>query len=81
MAAFRWCDIVFHNNYLKLFIEKDKNDIYSEGNKVDIVKINNTKCPYILLQNYFQMGRIQDDSDEYIFINLTYFKSSNIYKA
>ncbi len=44
-----------------------------------IVRTNNNTCPYTFLQTYVHMANIKK-TDEYMFRNLTYFKSSNIYE-
>ena len=80
MANVRRCDIQFFESHFDLFIEKAKNDVYRDGNHVVIAKTGNITCPYKALQGYLDLAQIPADSDEYIFRNITYFKSLGLYK-
>ncbi|KAK3087837.1 hypothetical protein FSP39_011297 [Pinctada imbricata] len=76
----RACDIEFHDLYVSLFIEKSKTDQYREGNWVLISKINSPACAFTFLKNYLSSAQISLSSDEFIFRQLSFCKSSNDYK-
>ena len=68
-------DILFHDTHVSLFIQKSKTDIYREGSWVILSKTASNLCPVKILHNYLSLGKIKNDSDEYIFRNLQKNKS------
>ena len=68
-------DILFHDTHVSLFIQKSKTDIYREGSWVILSKTSSNLCPVKILHNYLSLGKIKNDSDEYIFRNLQKNKS------
>ncbi|KAJ8304873.1 LOW QUALITY PROTEIN: hypothetical protein KUTeg_018456 [Tegillarca granosa] len=63
-------DIVFEPSYVKIFVKKSKNDVYRDGN---------SPCSNSALLLCIQAANISTSSDEFVFRQLTYFKSSDSY--
>lgn len=72
--------IMFYNNYVKLFLESSKTDVYREGRDVVISKTNTPTCPVNMLSRYLDLAKIQADSTDYVFRPLCFCKSTNTYK-
>ena len=74
--------ITFHDDYVSLFIETSKTDIYREGREVVISKTNRSTCPVNMLLKYLNLASIEPDtcSCDFIFRPLSYCKSVNTYK-
>lgn len=66
-------DIVFEPSYVKISVEKSKNDVYRGGKWVLITKTGNSTCPYSALLLYIQAANISTSSDDFVFRQLTYF--------
>lgn len=81
LAHLRRCDICFFDNYMKIFIEKSKTDVYRDGNWVLIAKTGNVTCPVCLLKRYLSSCGMLDNSESemFIFRSLSYLKKSNSY--
>ena len=80
LSAITRSDIHFYQAYFELFIGSAKNDVYRSGNRIVIARTGSSTCPYNLLQKYLLMADIRDNSTEYIFRALTFFKAENKYK-
>lgn len=75
----RRSDVVFMREYMKIFLEKSKTDIYREGRWVLISSTDTKYCPVKNLALYFHRTGIQDiDSNEFIFRGITHFKKQKI---
>ena len=74
VANLTFGDIVFHETYLKAFIEKSKTDQFREGFWVFIAKIDSLFCPVKTLKSYINSVNINSES-EFLFRGMTYFKS------
>lgn len=79
LAILKRNNICFCDNYVKLFLENSKTDVYREGREVLISKTNSPTCPFVMLQRYLTLANIDDTSVEYIFRPLCYCKSRNTY--
>jgi len=73
-------DIVFHEDFLTLFLPSSKTDVYREGNMCYIAKTLSEICPYSFLRKYLYMGNICDNSVEYIFRSVLYSKNEQCYR-
>ena len=80
LSYLRVSDFEFHNLYMRIFIEKSKTDIYRDGRWVIIAVTNNITCPVAMTKRYFTACEFDNDSDEFIFRGLIFYKSSNSYK-
>ena len=65
-------DVVFHPNYMVLFVEKRKNDQFREGFWGFIARTFNAFCPVALLKRFLIRGRHEESS--YIFRKVCYLK-------
>ena len=77
LANLKRNNIYFCDNYVKLFLENSKTDIYREGREVLISKPNSPICPVGMLQSCLTLANIDDSRVEYIFRPLCYCKSRN----
>lgn len=64
-------DIVFHNTYMSIFVEKSKTDVLRDGSHVVISKTGSDLCPVSNLQLYLKLSCITDDSTDFVFRNST----------
>ena len=80
VANLRRSDIVFHRNYLKIFIEKSETDLYRDGAHVLVAKTGSISCPYSILSKYIELAGISSSSQEFLFRGLTFFKKQKVYK-
>ena len=72
-------DIVFEPTYVKIFIEKAKNDVHREGHWVIIAKTSTPTCPVVLLSRYLNVLNIKLDEDVYLFRALKYMRKTKSY--
>jgi hypothetical protein len=72
-------NIIFHEEYVNIFIEKSKTDCYRNSKHVLIAKLNTPQCPVTILQCYVREAKIELDTDKYIVRPLTYFKRNTNY--
>ena len=49
-------DIVFHDSYMTMFIEKSKTDIYRNGNWRYLAKLKSKLCSMTLLRRYMKLS-------------------------
>ena len=63
-------DLVFSSTYVKAFIEKIKTDIYREGNWV-YISASSKICPLKQLQYYLALANITENSEEFLFRDLS----------
>lgn len=73
-------DILFKTDHIALFIDHSKTDIYRDGSWCLIAKTGNVTCPVNMLLRYLTMANIDENSNDFIFRSVTFFKSSNCYK-
>ncbi|XP_057294613.1 uncharacterized protein LOC130623140 [Hydractinia symbiolongicarpus] len=71
------CDFIFRDTHLEVFLEKSKTDIYRDGHWLFLSKLDFRLCPIKLMRRNFDKAQIGDDTDEYIFRSVTYFKTVN----
>ena len=80
IANIRRSNVEFSTTFMKIFITESKTDVYRDGKWSYIAKSNSSLCPVSTLQSYLQRTNIPDDSDEFLFRSMTYFKKSDEYK-
>ena len=76
IAELKRCDFVFQDMHVEIFIEKSKTDIYRDGHWLFLAKLDSKLCPVKLLQKYFQLSTIEENSNEFIFRGVTYFRTT-----
>ena len=74
-------DIIFHNTYMKIFIEKSKTDVYRDGAWVVIAKTKRITCPVKILRRYVNRLKFPPSSEEYVFRALFYSKKQKKHKC
>lgn len=74
-------DLVFHEDFLSIFIETSKTDIYREGKSCLIAKTGLITCPVTVLEKYLKCVNLYEDdsSEDFIFRSVLYLKSRNEY--
>ena len=60
-------DLVFHSDYLAIFITKSKTDVYKQGSWIVVARLPSAHCPVRLLERYLYAARIDPLSSEHIF--------------
>ena len=64
----RRCDLILHESFFKIFIQKSKCDVYRDGKWLYIcASVDSMYCPLEHIKGYFQMANITDPySEEFI---------------
>ena len=78
-------NLTFYEQYVKLFLEGSKTDVYRKGRDVLISKTNSNTCPVSTLLRYLSSADSMHDSTDYIFVHfhfanrpvLTYLEKVN----
>jgi hypothetical protein len=65
-----YCDILFYQSHMSVFMQKSKTDIYRDGDRIVIARTDNKLCPVQNLENYLEWSCNPSDSDVYLFRNL-----------
>ena len=63
-------DIVIHDFYMAIFIEKTKTNIYRNSNWLYLAKLKSKLCLITLLRRYMKLAQIDKHSNGYIFKSL-----------
>ena len=71
-------DIDFFETHMSLFLEKSKTDVYRDGNRVVISKLNSEICPVKVLTSYIEKGRITD-KEKFLFRGVNWLPSKRSY--
>ncbi len=66
------CDINFHDQYMSIFIEASKTDVYRDGAWVVIAATTTELCPVKHMKDYLEMANIHPESDEFVFRSLVF---------
>ena len=74
LANLRFSDLIFHDQYLQLFIESSKTDIHRDGVWVFVARINSPNCPVEALQRYVTRAGFQGYTEQFIFRGITRHK-------
>lgn len=77
----RRSDIIIRPKYVQMFLEQSKTDIYRDGSWLILSKIGSSLCPIRNLEIYLKLAAISEDSDEYIFRNVTKKKNGYVLRA
>lgn len=73
-------DIVFCDAYFIITVQSSKTDKYGKGSEVFISQTNTDLCPLINLKLYLSKANIDDHSQDFIFRQVSFCKSSSTYK-
>lgn len=71
VLCLRRSDIQIRSTHAEIFIEHSKTDIYRDGAWVILSRLDSRLCPVRNLHIYFEAASIMDDSEEYLFRNVT----------
>ena len=71
MSKIKFCDILFAQSYVKIFLEKSKTDVYREGEWVYIARLSGAVCPVKVLTAYLTRAGFSGYSEQYIFRGVT----------
>lgn len=71
----RRCDLVFNNAYMSVFIESSKTDKYRDGAWLLIARTGTKLCPVVNMEKYLLWAEIPEDSEGYLFGNVTATKN------
>ena len=72
-------NLIFHDEYLEIKVNKSKTDIYREGNRVIISRTGKNTCPVGILQKYLKVGNITEDQNSFLFRPIIYSKIENVH--
>ena len=71
LSRLRFCDILFAKNFMKIFVEQSKTDVYRQGEWVYVSKIKSNNCPVSIVKRYLRKAGFGGYSEEYIFRGVT----------
>ena len=80
LVNLRRSDFIYEFSFMRIFVERSKTDIYRDGAWVVIAKTAQPTCPVSLSLRYFTAAALSDDSDEFIFRPLSFFRSTGSHK-
>lgn len=75
LLKLRRSDIIFNSVYMSVFIESSKTDKYRDGAWILIARTGTELCPVVNLEKYFSWANVSDDSDVYVFSQLSATKT------
>jgi hypothetical protein len=67
LSSLKCNNVIVEHDYIKLFIEKCKNDQYRDGNEILIAKGSTSACPHSVLIRYAEEAKIDFSSEHFIF--------------
>ena len=76
----RICDINFSQEYISVFIEKSKTDVYRDGNWLIICRTGSSLYPVRNLELYLELLGCCQNSQCYLFPNLVKFQQGYIFR-
>jgi integrase len=76
----RICDINFSQEYISVFIEKSKTDVYRDGNWLIICRTGSPLCPVRNLELYLEWLGCCQNSECYLFQNLVKVQQGYIFR-
>ena len=71
LSRIKFCDILFATDYMKIFIEQSKTDVYRVGEWVFVAKIKSKNCPVKLVKRYLRKAGFGGYSEQFIFRGIT----------
>ena len=71
-------DIDFYDSHMSLFLEKSKTDVYRDGHRVVISKLNSKICPVQVLNSYIEKGGITG-TEQFLFRGVQWLPSKSSY--
>ena len=72
-------DVVFHDDFVTIFIEKSKTDVYRDGKQVFVSCTDSKCCTVKMLKRYIHLAKFAENSQDYLFKGLTYHHKSKTY--
>ena len=79
LSALKRNNFKFFENYVQVFIESSKTDRFREGDSITIARSDLNTCPVSMLLRYFQAAKVPNDSEEFVFRSIQFYKSTNSY--
>lgn len=61
---------------MSICVEKRKNDVYRRGNEITIAKTGGKLGPVSWIKHYLSLAKIENNSEDYIFRAVRFYKSS-----
>ncbi|XP_021340346.1 uncharacterized protein LOC110441503 [Mizuhopecten yessoensis] len=71
VLALRRSDIQIRTTHLEIFVERSKTDVYRDGAWILVSRTESRLCPVCNFEIYSKLSGICDDSEEYVFRNVT----------
>ena len=71
LSQLKFCDILFAKDYLKVFLEQSKTDVYRAGEWVYVSRLQSGNCPVRIVKKYLRKAGFGGYSEEYIFRAIT----------
>ncbi|XP_033746544.1 uncharacterized protein LOC117331775 [Pecten maximus] len=71
VLAVRRSDIQIRTTHLEIFVERSKTDVYRDGAWILVSRTESRLCPVCNFEIYSELSGISDDSEEFVFRNVT----------
>lgn len=79
LANIKVKNITFKDLYMNICVETSKTDVYRRGNEITIAKTGGKLCPVSWIKHYLSLAEIENNSEDYIFRAVRFYKSSEKY--
>ena len=73
LSQIKACDIEFHQGFIKIFLEKRKNDQFREGSWIYIAETETRYCPVSLSKRFLHAG--EHSLDSFLFRKISHTKA------
>ena len=80
LVQLRRCDFQFEDSFMRIFVQRCKNDIYRDRAWVVIANTFKRTCPVLLTLRYFAVASFSEDSEDFMFRPLSLCSSNGSYR-
>ena len=71
LSNIKFCDVLFGSNYMKIFLESSKTDVYRIGHWVYISSLSSNNCPVRIVKRYLRKAGFGGYCESFIFRGVT----------
>ena len=80
LSTIKFCDVLFGSNYMKIFLESSKTDVYRVGEWVYVSSLNSSNCPVKIIKRYLRKAGFSGYTEDFIFRGITRNKNKHMRK-
>ena len=71
LSNIKYCDILFGSEYMKIFLESSKTDVYRVGEWVYVASLNSNNCPVKIVKRYLRKAGFSSYTENFVFRGVT----------